>query len=97
MPHFVPEVTFGNIVTIIAFIASCIVVYTKATAWLSIRFTRFEETLDRHSAQLDRHAERMSLYEERYIMIAENLQRIIGRLEGMDDSPWPRNRRRNDK
>ncbi len=47
---------------------------------------RFHLGLQRYMHRLDRH-------EERDRIIANDLQRIIGRIDDRDRSPWPRNRR----
>ena len=88
---------FGAILTVAGFAVTMFVVYTKATAWLAIKFSIFQNTLSEHALQLVKHSERMDRYEARYVEIAEDLQRLIGRMEGMDDTPWPRNRRRQDQ
>jgi len=93
MPHFDWTLSFGSLLTIVSFAIACIVTYTKATRWLATQFTRFELTLAMHAEQLGHHAERMDRYEGRYIEIAGQLQRIIGRIEEQDRSPFPRNRR----
>lgn len=90
--------SYGSaILTVAGFAVTVFIVYTKATAWLAIQFAQFQGTLTEHAKQLILHASRMDRYESRYIEIAEDLQRLIGRMETMDDSPWPRNRRRSDK
>ena len=86
----------GALLTVSGFAITAFVVYTKATAWLAIQFAQFQSTLTEHAKQLILHASRMDRYEARYIEIAEDLQRLIGRMETLDDSPWPRNRRRTD-
>ena len=86
-------VNLGSILIIAGFAVTGFVTYTKATAWLSIRFSKFEDTLGLHATQLVRHAERMDRYESRYVEIAQDLQRLIGRMESMDDWPPPDRRR----
>lgn len=90
-------VNLGSLLIIAGFAVTGFVTYTKATAWLSIRFSKFEDTLSTHALQLGRHAERMDRYESRYVEIAQDLQRLIGRIEAQDDTPWPTNRRREAK
>ena len=86
----------GAAMTVAGFAVTAFVVYTKATAWLAIQFSQFQNTLSEHAKQLILHASRMDRYESRYVEIAQDLQRLIGRMEVLDESPWPRNRRRND-
>lgn len=87
----------GAGLTVAGFAITAFVVYTKATAWLAIQFSQFQGTLTEHARQLLLHSTRMDRYEARYVEIAEDLQRLIGRMEVMDDTSWPRNRRRTDR
>ena len=94
MPHFDWTVSFGTILTILSLAIAMIATYTKGTKWLAMQFTRFEITLEHHATQLGQHAARMDRFEEHYVEIAGHLQRIIGRIETQDQTPWPKNRRR---
>jgi hypothetical protein len=85
--HITGEVSLGTILTIATLLGIAI--------RFGFRFGHFDTTLRAHTDNLARHAARMDRYEERYVQIANNLQRIIGRMEEQDRSPWPRNRRAN--
>ena len=95
--HFDSTVSFGTVLTIASMIIGLVAAYSKGTKWLGIELTKFEMTLNQHATQLQQQTERMDRYEERYVTIAAHLQRIIGRIEEQDrisDTPWPRNRRK---
>ncbi len=80
--RFDGTITLGAVLTAVSFVIGLIIAYTKATTWLENRFTRFETTLSGHASQLERQTERMDRYEERYVRIANDLQWLVGRMEG---------------
>lgn len=78
----------GTACVCLTFILTIFVAYTKATQWLSSKFedikitlAKFEITLTIHSKELLAHSARMDRYEDRYILIANRLQRILGRMD----------------
>jgi len=83
--HITGEVTLGTILTIATLIGIAIT--------FGRRMGTFETQLQTHSTNIQGHAARMDRYEARYVEIAGQLQRIIGRIEEQDRSPYPRNRR----
>lgn len=83
--HITGEVSLGTILTIVTLIGIAI--------RFGYRLGHFETTLNSHASRMTNHAERMDRYEARYMEIASQLQRIIGRIEEQDKSPFPRNRR----
>ncbi len=87
--HVTGEITLGTILTIVTLISIAIA--------FGRRFGNFETQLAAHGVNLVKHSERMDRYEEHYMTIAGQMQRIIGRIEEQDKSPFPRNRRINGK
>lgn len=75
-------VTLGALISAATFLLGIIVAYTKGTNWLENRFTKFESTLDSHADQLTGHSSRMDRYEARYVEIANDLQWLVGRMDG---------------
>ncbi len=87
--HVTGEITLGTLLTIATLIGIAIS--------FGRRFGSLEAQLASHGTNLVKHAERMDRYEEHYMTIAGQMQRIIGRIEEQDKSPFPRNRRINGK
>lgn len=82
MLKFDGTITLGAIVSAATFAFALFVAYTKATQWLERQFATFEMRLAEHGAQLKSQTERMGRYEERYVAIANDLQWLIGRMDG---------------
>jgi Na+-transporting NADH:ubiquinone oxidoreductase subunit NqrB len=82
MVRFDWTITLGTLLVAGTFAFSMFVAYTKATRWLEGQLVRFQVILDRHTEDLEKHAKRMDRYEERYVTIANQLQWLIGRMEG---------------
>lgn len=91
MIQWSPEVTVGNILTIVSFIATGVVASFRVYHLLDKRIAVFENILQGLKETLNGHNERMDKYENVMRIVTGDLQRVIGHIEVSDG--WTHKRR----
>ena len=82
--HFDPTISLGNMLSAVGMVAGLAVIAWRVLKTLDNRLQIFQDTLQSHAEALKAHDMILSTYEIRLFDLVGVVQRLVGRLEGLD-------------
>lgn len=85
MPNFDWTVNFGQVIQAVIGIAALYAAVLRMWHLIDKRIGTLEGNLVNHKEKLHEHGTRMDRYESQIMQLVADLQRVIGRIEGISD------------
>ncbi len=81
--HWDGTITLGNVLSAVAFLVGLWAAAQRTYYSLDKRANSFEATISNHAKLLEEHARRMERQDDQHLKLMGDIQRILGRLDGV--------------